>query len=136
MDVLLPRMFPSFDDRVQEIQPYQEAITDIGEKFGKGEFPIFEILELGVPLIAPTNEQNYSESQRKAQRWIKENPKWIRRFLTNPTIPPIVKVPIALTGAFIAYGTGGRGPAQLTPEIQAYDESAFASRGIGGGLVI
>jgi hypothetical protein len=126
-------MFPSFDDRVQEIQPYHKAITEIGEKFGKGEFPIFEILELGVPLIPKTNESRYSDRQLKGQEYIKNNPRWVRRFLSSPIIPPTVKVPVALTVAFIAYGTGGRGPAQWTPEIQAYDESAFDYLGPGNG---
>ena len=53
----------------------------------------------------------------------------------SPVIPPTVKVPIVLATAFVAVGTGGRGPGLLTPEIQRYDESAFAP-GVGGFSII
>ena len=136
MSVELPRMFPSFDDRIEEIQPYQKALMEIGEEFAAGNFPILEMLELGIPLIAKTDEQNYSERQIKTQKFIKDNPRLIRRFMTNPAIPPTVKVPVALTFAFVATGTGGRGPAMSTPEIQRYDESAFGAPGVGGYSII
>ena len=117
---MLPQMFPSFDDRIQEIQPYQEALTSIGKEFIDGNFPISEILELGIPLIAKTDEQNYSPRQIKVQEWLKANPRYVRRFLAAPSIPPSVKVPIALTVSFVATGTGGRGPGMLTPETVSY----------------
>ena len=135
MPAMLPEMFPSFDDRIEEIQPYQKALMNIRDEFQKGNFPIFEIMELGIPLIGKTEEKNYSEKQKRVQRWIKANPRKIRQVLMNPSIPPTVKVPIALTGAFVAYGTGGRGIAMTTPEIQRYDESAFRS-GVGGYSII
>ena len=133
---MLPMMFQSFDDRIQEIQPYQESFVGIGEEFQKGNFPIFELMELGIPLMNVDEERGYSDKQKKVQRWIKKNPQWIKRFLTNPSIPPIVKVPVVLTGAFVGYGTGGRGPGMTTPEIQAYDESAFGAPGVGGYSII
>jgi hypothetical protein len=136
MNVELPRMFPSFDDRIEEIQPYQKTLMKIGEEFAAGNFPIFELLEIGIPLVGNTNEQNYSEKQLRAQRWVKANPRLIRRILVNPSIPPIVKVPAALTVAFVATGTGGRGPGMSTPEIQRYDESAFGAPGVGGYSII
>jgi hypothetical protein len=136
MPAMLPEMFPSFDDRIEEIQPYQKALMNIGEEFEKGNFPIFEIMELGIPLIGKTDEKNYSEKQKRVQRWIKANPRKIRRILLSPSIPPTVKVPAALTGAFVAYGTGGRGPSMSTPEIQRYDESAFGAPGVGGYSII
>ena len=132
---MLPEMFPSFDDRIQEIQPYQEALTSIGKEFMDGGFPISEILELGIPLISKTNEKNYSPRQKRVQEWIKANPRGVRRILMSPVIPPTVKVPIVLATAFVAVGTGGRGPGLLTPEIQRYDESAFAP-GVGGFSII
>ena len=132
----LPRMFPSFDDRIEEIQPYQKALMEIGEEFAAGNFPILEMLELGIPLIAKTDEQNYSERQIRVQRWLKSNPRMIRRFLASPKIPPSVKVPVALTTLFVATGTGGRGPGMSTPEIQRYDESAFGAPGVGGYSII
>ncbi|GAH75959.1 unnamed protein product [marine sediment metagenome] len=136
MSVELPRMFPSFDDRIEEIQPYQKALMEIGEEFAAGNFPIFELMELTIPLMNVDEDRGFSDKQKKAQRWIKDNPRLIRRILVNPAIPPIVKVPAALTVAFVAYGTGGRGPGQLTPEIQAYDESAFGAPGVGGYSII
>ena len=135
MFAMLPRMFDSFDDRIQEIQAVEKTLTPINEEFMEGNFPIFELMELTIPLMNVDEDRGYSDQQKKVQRWIQDNPKEIRRFLTNPTIPPIVKVPVALTGAFVAYGTGGRGPGMTTPEIQAYDESAFAS-GVGGFSII
>tara|TARA_R110000822_G_scaffold36855_3_gene103538 strand:+ start:712 stop:1104 length:393 start_codon:yes stop_codon:yes gene_type:complete len=129
-------MFPTFDDRIQEIQSVEDTLIDIQTEFAEGNFPIMELLELGIPLVGNTDERNYSEKQLKAQRWVKANPRLIRRILANPTIPPIVKVPAALTVAFVSYGTGGRGPGQLTPEIQRYDESAFGAPGVGGYSII
>ena len=129
-------MFPSFDDRIQEIQSVEDTLIDIQTEFAEGNFPILELLELGIPLVGNTDERNYSEKQLKAQRWVKANPRLIRRILANPTIPPIVKVPAALTVAFVASGTGGRGPAMSTPEIQRYDESAFGAPGVGGYSII
>ena len=136
MSPLLPMMFPSFDDRIQEIQSVEDTLIDIQTEFAEGNFPILELLELGIPLVGNTDERNYSEKQLKAQRWVKANPRLIRRILANPTIPPIVKVPAALTVAFVASGTGGRGPAMSTPEIQRYDESAFGAPGVGGYSII
>ena len=109
---------------------------EIGEEFAAGNFPILEMLELGIPLIAKTDEQNYSERQIRVQRWLKSNPRMIRRFLASPKIPPSVKVPVALTTLFVATGTGGRGPGMSTPEIQRYDESAFGAPGVGGYSII
>jgi hypothetical protein len=133
---MLPMMFPSFDDRIQEIQSVEDTLIDIQTEFAEGNFPIMELLELGIPLVGNTDERNYSEKQLKAQRWVKDNPRLIRRILVNPTIPPVVKVPAALTVAFVATGTGGRGPGMSTPEIQRYDESAFGAPGVGGYSII
>jgi len=135
MLAMLPEMFPSFDDRIEEIQSVQKSLSSISKDFIEGGFPISEILELGIPLIPRTDEKNYSPRQIKVQEWLKKNPRYVRRFLVAPSIPPSVKVPIALTTAFIAVGTGGRGPSMRTPEIQRYEESAFAS-GVGGFSII
>ena len=136
MSVMLPMMFPSFDDRIEEIQPYQKALMEIGEEFAAGNFPIMELMELGIPFMNIDAEHGYSDKQKKVQRWIRENPRMIRRILVNPKIPPIVKVPVVLATAFVAYGTGGRGIAMTTPEIQRYDESAFGAPGVGGYSII
>tara|TARA_R110000751_G_C13757622_1_gene478915 strand:+ start:752 stop:1168 length:417 start_codon:yes stop_codon:yes gene_type:complete len=135
MGVMLPMMFPSFDDRIEEIQSVQDTLIDIQTEFAEGNFPIMELLELGIPFMNIDAEHGYSDKQKKVQRWIKENPRMIRRILVNPSIPPVVKVPVALATAFVAYGTGGRGIAMTTPEIQRYDESAFSS-GVGGYSII
>jgi hypothetical protein len=137
MGVMLPMMFPSFDDRIEEIQPIDPTIFKIVKEFQEGNFPIGEIMELGIPLIGvPTEEKNYSSKQRAVQDWVKSNPRWVRRVVMNPSIPPTVKVPIVLATAFVAYGNGGRGPAMSSPEIRRYDESAFGAPGVGGYSII
>jgi len=137
MLAMLPSMFLSFDDRVEEIRPPEPTIFKIVKEFQEGNFPIGEIMELGIPLIGvPTEEENFSSKQRAVQKWIKSNPRWVRRVVMNPSIPPTVKVPIVLATAFVAYGTGGRGPAMSSPEIRRYDESAFGAPGVGGYSII
>lgn len=131
----LPRMFPSFDDRIEEIQPYQKALMNIKTEFEEGGFPIFEIMELGIPLLNLEND-GYSDKQKKVQRWIKENPRRIRKLLLNPSIPPTIKVPAVLAVAFVAYGEGGAGPAMTNPEIMRYDESSYGAPGVGGYSII
>tara|TARA_R110002126_G_scaffold224336_1_gene369245 strand:+ start:1004 stop:1390 length:387 start_codon:yes stop_codon:yes gene_type:complete len=128
-------MFASFDDRIQEIRAVEETLTPIVEEFQKGNFPIMEMMDILIPLMNVDADHGYSDKQKKVQRWIKENPQWVKRFIANPSIPPVVKVPVVLTSSFVAYGTGGRGIAMTTPEIQRYDESAYAS-GVGGFSMI
>ena len=136
MLAMLPRMFSSFDDRIQEIRAVEDTLTPIVEEFQKGNFPIMEMMDILIPLMNVDADHGYSDKQKKVQRWIRENPRWIRKFVANPSIPPVVKVPVVLTGAFVAYGTGGRGIAMTTPEIQRYDESAFGAPGVGGYSII
>ena len=136
MLAMLPRMFSSFDDRIQEIRAVEDTLTPIVEEFQKGNFPIMEMMDILIPLMNVDADHGYSDKQKKVQRWIRENPRWIRKFVANPSIPPVVKVPVVLTSSFVAYGTGGRGIAMTTPEIQRYDESAFGAPGVGGYSII
>ena len=131
----LPRMFQSFDDKIQQGQELKETIFPVWEVLDAGdEFPVEDIMEIGVPLIWTDQPKSaYSPQQIKFQRWYEsEKGQESKEQLTGT--PPFVKL-AAISVAAIAYSTGSMGIAASSPEIQAYDESAFGS-GVGGYSII
>jgi len=135
MGFQLPQMFPSFDDRIEEIRNVKETIFPIWETLDKGDvFPLEEILDVTIPnLYSPQPESLYSPQQLRFQRWFESDKgqETKKQLLGTPA-------PIRLAGvsiAAIAYSTGSMGIGATSPEIQRYDESAFAP-GVGGFSII
>ena len=129
MQAMLPDMFPSFDDRIELIRPLVQTII---EATTADEFPVQEVLDLGIPLVYEAQPQDlYSPQQRELQRWLESKKKNLPNLKNVPG-------PIKLAGASIvaiAYSTGSMGIAASSPEIQQYDESAFGS-GVGSYSII
>lgn len=129
-------MFQSFDDRVEQIKDIQETIYPVWEILDAGdEFPLEDILDIGVPLVwTEQPESAYSPQQLRFQRWFESEEGQDSKEQLLGT-PPVVRL-AAVSVVAIAYSIGTWGLGASSPEIQAYDESAFASRGVGGGLMI
>ena len=129
-------MYQAFDDRIQQIKEVKETIFPIWEALDAGdEFPLEDILTVTVPLIwTDQPESAYSPQQLKFQRWYESDEGQDTKEQLLGT-PPVVRL-AAVSVVAIAYSIGTWGLGASSPEIQAYDESAFASRGVGGGLVI
>ena len=126
MGVLLPELFPSFDDKIQDIQPILQTILSEQTK----EFPLTDVLEIGIPLVySPQPEELYSPQQRRLQKLVEKAVK----FNLAPLPKPVILAGVSL--AAVAYSTGSMGIAASSPEIQAYDESAFG-RGVGSYSII
>jgi hypothetical protein len=126
LGVLLPELFPSFDDKIQDIQPILQTILSEETK----EFPLTDVLELGIPLVySPQPEDLYSPQQRRLQKLVEKAVK----FNLTPLPKPVILAGVSL--AAVAYSTGSMGIAASSPEIQSYDESAFGS-GVGSYTII
>ena len=135
MQAMLPTMFPSFDDRIQEIREVKETIFPIWETLDAGEeFPLQEILDVAIPnLYSPQPKSLYSPQQLRFQKWFESDKGQQTREQLVGT-PPVVKLALVAIAA-IAYSTGSMGIGATSPEIQRYDESAFAP-GVGGFSII
>lgn len=135
MGFQLPQMFASFDDRIEEIRNVKETIFPIWETLDKGDvFPLEEILDVTIPnLYSSQPESLYSPQQLRFQRWFEseEGQETKEQLLGTPAPVRLVGVSIAA----IAYSTGSMGIGATSPEIQQYDESAYAS-GVGGFSII
>lgn len=133
----LPRMFQSFDDKIQQAQDVKDTIFPVWEVLDEGEeFPLEDILEIAVPLIYTDQPKSaYSPQQLKFQKWFesKEGQK-AKKDVLQTGVPAPIKL-AAVSVAAIAYSTGSMGIGASSPEIQRYDESAYAS-GVGGFSMI
>jgi len=136
MQFQLPQMYQAFDDRVQQVKEVKETIFPIWEALDAGdEFPLEDILEVTVPLLwTDQPESAYSPQQLRFQRWYESEEGQDTKEQLLGT-PPVVRLAFVSVAA-IAYSTGTWSLGASSPEIQAYDESAFSSRGVGGGLII
>jgi hypothetical protein len=135
MEAMLPTMFPSFDDRIQEIREVKETIFPIWETLDKGEeFPLEEILDITIPnLYSNQPESLYSPQQLRFQRWFESDKGQETKDQLLGTPAPVRLAGVSI--AAIAYSTGSMGIGATSPEIQRYDESAFAP-GVGGFSII
>jgi len=130
-------MFPSFDDRIEEIRNIKETIFPIWETLDKGDvFPLEEILDVTIPnLYSPQPESLYSPQQLRFQKWFEsEEGQKAKKDVLQTGIPGPVKF-AGVSIVAIAYSTGSMGIGATSPEIQRYDESAFAP-GVGGFSII
>lgn len=137
MGFQLPQMFPSFDDRIEEVRNVKETIFPIWETLDKGDvFPLEEILDVTIPnLYSPQPESLYSPQQLRFQRWYEsEEGQKAKKDVLQTGIPGPIKL-AGVSIAAIAYSTGSMGIGATSPEIQRYDESAFAP-GVGGFSII
>ena len=137
MPAMLPNMFPSFDDKIALIRPVAEAIyTDDLETFPADVEKFIDIITIpgvhfetcSTELLSPSG---HSQKQLEGQEWLRKEllPKINFKNLPNPA-----KLAVASIAA-VVYSTGSMGIAASSPEIQRYDESAFAS-GVGGYSII
>jgi len=130
-------MFPSFDDRIEEIRNVKETIFPIWETLDAGEeFPFEEILEVTIPnLYSSQDESLYSPQQLRFQRWFESKEgQEAKKDVLQTGVPAPIKL-AGISVAAIAYSTGSMGIGATSPEIQQYDESAYAS-GVGGFSII
>lgn len=137
MEAMLPTMFPSFDDRIQEIKEVKETIFPIWETLDEGEeFPFEEILDVAIPnLYSPQPKSLYSPQQLRFQKWFESKEgQEAKKDVMGTGVPGPLKLG-AISIAAIAYSTGSMGIGATSPEIQRYDESAFAP-GVGGFSII
>ena len=137
MQAMLPTMFPSFDDRIEEIRAVKETIFPIWETLDAGEeFPVEEILDVAIPnLFSPQPKSLYSPEQLRFQRWFESKKgQKAKKDVLQTGVPAPIKL-AAISIAAIAYSTGSMGIGATSPEIQRYDESAFAP-GVGGFSII
>jgi len=119
----LPDMFPG------QWKSKAQVIRRMTNSFIEGDFPLNEIMELGVPLMTTgLDPEGYSPQQRELQEWLSKTPRPLKR------TPYVIQLAyISLTA--IAYSTGSMGIGATSPEIQRYDDSAFAP-GVGGYSII
>jgi hypothetical protein len=131
----LPRMFQSFDDKIQQLQEVKDTIYPVWEILDAGdEFPLEDILEIAVPLVwTDQPESAYSPQQLKFQRWYESTEGQDTKKQLVGTATPVKLAAISVVA--IAYSTGSMNIAASSPEIQRYDESAYAS-GVGGFSMI
>ena len=137
MPAMLPNMFPSFDDKIALIRPVAEAIhADDLETFPADVEKFIDIITIpGVhfetgseSLLSPSG---HSQKQLEGQQWLRKKLLPKINFKNQPTP---VKLAVASLAA-VVYSTGSMGIAASSPEIQRYDESAYAS-GVGGYSII
>lgn len=135
MGFQLPQMFPSFDDRIEEVRNVKETIFPIWETLDKGDvFPLEEILDVTIPnLYSPQPESLYSPQQLRFQRWFESDKGQETKDQVLGTPPWFRLGGVAVVA--IAYSTGSMGIGATSPEIQRYDESAYAP-GVGGFSII
>jgi len=136
MPAMLPNMFPSFDDKVALIRPVAEAIVaDDLETFPVDVEKFIDIITVpGIQMETDSpsllSPSGHSQKQLEGQEWLQGVMPKIN-FKNQPTP---VKLSVASVAA-VVYTTGSMGIAASSPEIQRYDESAYAS-GVGGYSII
>lgn len=134
--MLLPAlMFRGFDDRVEQSAPVSSVVPSVHQMPNWTVEQIASLFNQLVPTAAQIvsaglDAQGYSPSQRRLQKQ-----------LEGKRPPPAVGAgPVALIPGLIyetlyavANSTGSMNIAAASPEIQAYEESAFA--GFGGFVI-
>ena len=136
MPAMLPNMFPSFDDKVALIRPVAEAIVaDDLEAFPVDVEKFIDIITVpGIQMETDSpsllSPSGHSQKQLEGQEWLQG----VMPKINFKNQPAPVKLSVASVAA-IVYTTGSMGIAASSPEIQRYDESAYAS-GVGGYSII
>jgi len=134
--VMLPLMFRGFDDRVEQSAPVPDVVPSVHQMPNWTVEQIASVFNQLVPtapqiVSAGLDAQGYSPQQRRLQKKLEGKTR------TPPAVGagPFAVIPSLIyeTLYAVANSTGSMNIAASSPEIQDYEESAFA--GFGGFVI-
>jgi hypothetical protein len=133
--VLLPLMFRGFDDRVEQSAPVPDVVPSVHQMPNWTVEQIASVFNQLVPtapqiVSAGLDAQGFSPQQRRLQKKLEG-----RRPSPAVGAGPIAVLPSLVYESLyaVANSTGSMNIAASSPEIQQYEESAFA--GFGGFVI-